>query len=201
MENDLAVSWKAHLKLPTHPHNSAPGNLPKRNGDTRLQEDLYTQVHSSTVFLSYLFLIGGQLLYSIVLASAMHQPEPATGAHMSLPSGSSLPPPAPPGHDRASALSSLCRTAKFRWLSHSPHGNAFVSVLFSQFFPPPSSPTVSTSPFSVSASSLCSSTICKSQRMDPTQRPVNGWNRILFSREKNDMLTQFTTWMDLEDTK
>ena len=34
----------------------------------------------------YLFLIGGWLLYNIVLVSAIHQHESATGIHMSPPS-------------------------------------------------------------------------------------------------------------------
>jgi len=37
-------------------------------------------------FAFYFFLIGGQVLYNIVLASAAHQHELATGIHMSSPS-------------------------------------------------------------------------------------------------------------------
>ena len=37
-------------------------------------------------FAFYFFLIGGQVLYNIVLASATHQHELATGIHMSSPS-------------------------------------------------------------------------------------------------------------------
>ena len=40
-------------------------------------------------FIIYLFLIGGQLLYNIVLVSAIHQHESAIGIHMPL----SLEPP------------------------------------------------------------------------------------------------------------
>mgnify|MGYP007134505402 CR=1 FL=1 len=39
--------------------------------------------HNITI---YLFLIGGQLFYNIVLVSAIHQLESATGIHMSPPS-------------------------------------------------------------------------------------------------------------------
>ena len=43
----------------------------------------------------YLFLIGGELLCSIVLVSAIHWYESAIGIHMSPPSWTSLPPPTP----------------------------------------------------------------------------------------------------------
>ena len=42
-----------------------------------------------------LFLIGGFLLYNIVLVSAMCQHESAIGIHMSPPSSTSLPLPTP----------------------------------------------------------------------------------------------------------
>ena len=37
-------------------------------------------------FLKNIFLIGGQLRYNVVLISAIHQRESATGTHMSPPS-------------------------------------------------------------------------------------------------------------------
>ena len=50
------------------------------------------------------------------------------------------------------------KNAKSKLLLHQPnnftHGNAYVSVLLSQFFPPSSSSTVSISPFSMYASPL-----------------------------------------------
>ena len=60
-----------------------------------------------------LSLIGGQLLYNIVLISAIHQHESATGVHMSPPSWTPLPSPTPSHPSRLSqspGLSSLCHT-------------------------------------------------------------------------------------------
>ena len=45
------------------------------------------------IWKNYLFLIGGYLLYNIVLISAMHQHESAIGIHISPPSWTSLSPP------------------------------------------------------------------------------------------------------------
>ena len=61
-----------------------------------------------------LFLIGGKLLYNVVLVSAIQQHESAIGIQMSPPFGTSLPPPTlstPPGCHGAPGLSSLHHTA------------------------------------------------------------------------------------------
>ena len=72
-----------------------------------------------------------------------------------LESPSHFPPhPTPLGSHRAPDLSSLCYTADFHWLSNFTHGNVYVSMLLSQFVPPSSSPSASTSLFSMSASVL-----------------------------------------------
>ena len=54
------------------------------------------------IFLIYLFLIGGQLLYNIVLVSAMHQHESFIRMHMPPPSWPSLPSPTPAPASRLS---------------------------------------------------------------------------------------------------
>ena len=67
-----------------------------------------------------LFLIGGQLLYNIVLVSALHQHESAIGTHMSPRSGTSLPPPTlshPPRLSQSPGLSFLSHTENSHWLS------------------------------------------------------------------------------------
>ena len=66
------------------------------------------------------FLIEGYLLHSSVLISAIHQHELSVGIHISPPSWSSLPPPAPSHPSRLSqspGLSSLSHTANSHWLS------------------------------------------------------------------------------------
>ena len=60
------------------------------------------------------------MLYRILLFSVKHQPESAIGIHMSLPSWSFLPSPAPSHPSRLiqrPCLSSLRHTANFLWLS------------------------------------------------------------------------------------
>ena len=94
------------------------------------------------------------MLYSILLVSAVHQHESAIGVHMPLPlePSSHLPPNSNTVHcHRVPNLNSLHLTANFHWLSVF---TLYVSMLFSQFVPPSSSPAVSTSLFSVSASPL-----------------------------------------------
>ena len=60
------------------------------------------------------------MLYNIVLVSAIHQHESATGIHMSPPSSTSLPPPTPShplGCHKASDLSSLYLAVNLHWPS------------------------------------------------------------------------------------
>ena len=68
---------------------------------------------------TYLFLIEGKLLHNIVLASAIHPYESATGIPVSLPSLTFLPPPTPSCPSRSlrnPGLSSLSYTVKSHWL-------------------------------------------------------------------------------------
>ena len=107
-------------------------------------------------YLIYLFLIGGSLLYNIVLVSAIHQHESATGVHISPPSWTSLPPPSP------FCCSSLSQSTRFELpVSYSKfplamcfiHGHVYVSMLLAQFAPPsPSLPCDHKSVFYVSVS-------------------------------------------------
>ena len=107
-------------------------------------------------YLIYLILIGGSLLYNIVLVSAIHQRESATGVHISPPSWTSLPPPSP------FCCSSLSQSTRFELpVSYSKfpsamcfiHGHVYVSMLLAQFAPPsPSLPRDHKSVLSVSVS-------------------------------------------------
>ena len=113
--------------------------------------------YNSSLFIFFfnLFLVGGYLLYNIVMVSAIHQHESGIGIHMFSPFWTSLLPPTPShplGCHRALYLSSLHDTTNFQWLSDCTHGNVYVSVLLSQSVPPSPFPTVSTSLFSMSAS-------------------------------------------------
>ena len=124
-----------------------------------------------------LFLIGGWLLYNVVLFSATHQHESAIGIHTSPPSWASLPPPTPSHPSRLSQSPgcSLHHTANSPWLciftsvssvvsdslwphglqhARLPYGNVYVSMPLSPFIPPSPSPAVSVSLFSMSASFL-----------------------------------------------
>ena len=68
---------------------------------------------------TYLFLIEGNLLHNIVLASAIHSYESATGIPVSLPSLTFLPPPTPSCPSRSlrnPGLSSLSYTVNSHWL-------------------------------------------------------------------------------------
>ena len=97
-------------------------------------------------FFFFFLLIGGYLLYKIVLVSATHQHESARSIHMPPFSWTSLPPPTPSHPYRwsqSTSLSSLHHTAKFYWLSNFTHGNVCVSVPLFQFTPVYPSPTVS----------------------------------------------------------
>ena len=91
-----------------------------------------------------------------MLVSAIHHHDSATGIYMSPPSWTSLPPPCPSHPSRLSQStrwSSLCHTANPHSLSIL-HMIIYVFPCSCQFVPPSSSPAVSTSLFSMSASPL-----------------------------------------------
>ena len=70
-------------------------------------------------FFFNLFSTGGQLFYSIVLASATHQDESAIGTHTSPPSGTSLPLPTRLGSHRAVRVCGLPEScSKFPRATH-----------------------------------------------------------------------------------
>ena len=110
------------------------------------QHSLFTGVAGNFFF--NLFLIGGQLLYNVMLVSAIYQYQSAICIHVSAPSWTSFPPPIPLGCHRAQGLSSLCHTTNSYWLSIL-HMVMYASVLFSQFIPPSPSLTASISLFSM----------------------------------------------------
>ena len=90
----------------------------------------------------HLFLIEGQLLYSIVSVSTKHQRESATGLPTVPSTGTSLPPPPPSHPSRLSpspGLSSLSHTANSHRLS-TLHTVMYVSMLLSPYIPPLLSP-------------------------------------------------------------
>ena len=62
--------------------------------------------------------------------------------------------PTPLGYHRAPDLSSLHYTVNFHWVSNFTYGSIYVSNLLSQIILPSSSPTVSISLLSMSASSI-----------------------------------------------
>ena len=67
----------------------------------------------------YLFLIGGKLLYNVVLVSSIHQHETAIGIYVSLPSWTPLPSPTlshPSRLSQSTRLSFLNHTANSHWL-------------------------------------------------------------------------------------
>ena len=79
-------------------------------------------------FLKSLFLIGGKLLYNIVLVSAVQQHESAISICISPPSGTSL---ATPHSSLLSAkLGSICYTAVSSYFTH---GGIYMSMLLFQF--------------------------------------------------------------------
>ena len=129
------------------------------------------------MFLINLFLIGGELLYNIVLVSAIHQRESARGIHMSPLSWTSLPPPTHPtprGCLRAPDLSSLCHTANSHWLSNFTHGIVYVSMLLSQLVPSSPPPSVFTSLFSYACISVAIRVI--SNEVDEPRAHYTEWS-------------------------
>ena len=86
------------------------------------------------------------------MASAIHQHESAIDIHISPPSWTFLPPPSPSHPARLSQSTSFRSPASYSKLSlaiYFTYGNVYVSMLLSQFIPPFSSLTVSTSLFSI----------------------------------------------------
>jgi len=71
--------------------------------------------------------MGGELLYNIVLISAIYQHEWAIGTHLRPTSH----PISPSGYHRAPDLNSLYHTVSFHWLSNFTYGNVYVSILLS----------------------------------------------------------------------
>ena len=84
----------------------------------------------------------------------MNQPQVYVCCLSLEPSCHFLPHPTPLGCHRAPTLSSLRHTENCHWPSNFTYGNIYVSVLFSKFVSPTTSRFVSTSLFSMSASSL-----------------------------------------------
>ena len=86
-----------------------------------------------------LFLIGGSLLYNIVLVSAIHHQESGIHIHMSLPFRTSLPPPT---SSHLSRLSQSTRApySKFPLAIYFTYSNEYVSMLLCQLAPPSPSP-------------------------------------------------------------
>ena len=66
----------------------------------------------------HLVLTGGQLLYDVLLVSAVGQHESAVGMHMFPASWASLPPPQPSMLLQNTELSSLCHTANSLLWTH-----------------------------------------------------------------------------------
>ena len=76
------------------------------------------------------------MLYNIVLVSTPHQHESAIGIHMSLPFGTSLPPPAPshPSRLSQSPVFDLPEIdSKFPLVVCFAYDNVYVSMLLFQF--------------------------------------------------------------------
>ena len=113
-------SWKDPALLvislfPTHPgHPQLLLSILDFKGDTVCSSNFLWY------YLLHIFFIGRESLYSMVLVTAVHQHESATGIHMSPPSWASLPHPSP-SHpfmlSRSTQLCSLCHTENFPWVS------------------------------------------------------------------------------------
>ena len=116
---------------------------------------LHKSVHSS-VFCSLNFLIGGKLLYNVVLDSAIQQHKSViyiyTHIHVCVYiciyhfplEPPSIPPSHPSRSSQSASLRSLCYLATSHYFTHD---SVYMSMLLSQFVPPSPCPTGSTSPF------------------------------------------------------
>ena len=103
-------------------------------------------------------LIGGQLLYNIVMVSAIQWDESATGVHVS-PILNPLPPPPQPHPSvlpQCTGFECLVSCIELGLVIYFICGNTHVSMLFSQIIPPLPSPTEYKSLFFVSVSLLLS---------------------------------------------
>ena len=130
-----------------------------------LQRNFMSESHAfvlcvSVVTLLLLFFIARYLLYNIVMVSAIHQHESATGIYVtSLLKPPPIPTPShPPGSHRAKFPLAICFT----------HGEVYVSMLLSQFVPPSPLPSASTGLFSVSASPLLPCRVISTIFLDST---------------------------------
>ena len=112
----------------------------------------------SLLFLNLCILIGGYLLYNIVVVLPyidMNQPR----VHTCSPSWAPLPPPShhiPQGHPSAPAPENPVSCIEPRLAIHFTYDNIHVSMLVNQIIPPSSSPTESKRPFYTSMSFLLS---------------------------------------------
>ena len=106
----------------------------------------------------YLFILtGGWLLYNFVMVFAIHQPESATGIHVSPPSCTLVPPPYPPCPSRllqSAGFGFPVSDIKLALLICFTYGKVYVSMLFPQITPPSPFPTISKSLFFMSVSPL-----------------------------------------------
>ena len=97
------------------------------------------------------FLIGGQLLYNIVLVSAIQQCESAISIYivpLFWPFLPCHPHPIPLHRAPATYVTLLMLFSNFPLAIYFTHDNEYISMLLSQFVLPPPSPAMSTSTFS-----------------------------------------------------
>ena len=103
----------------------------------------FSSVHFKKIFI---YFIGGQLLYNIVVLFAiinMNQPWVYMGTPHPEPPSHFPTYPIPLGCPRALTLSALLHASNLHWSSIFTFGSIHVSMLFSQIVPPSPSPTQS----------------------------------------------------------
>ena len=124
----------------------------------RIQKNSWKNMYLRLKIFFFEFLIGGELLYNIVMVFAIHQHESAIGIHRCLPL--KPPPPPPPSPSYPSRFAQRTGFAFPVLYSRLPlaiyftYGNVYVSMLLSQIFPPSLSSTVTKCLLSVSACPL-----------------------------------------------